>query len=56
VGLIPDANELEGAAEKAEDHLSQDVTSQVIPALIKALADLASKKRITVTIQAEDRV
>lgn len=50
-------DKMEQSAEQAEDHLSTDVTTQMIPALIKALTDMAAKKKVTVTITllVEDR-
>lgn len=52
---LPGAHDIEVEAEKAEDHLGVVVTERMIPALIKALSDLAAHKKITITIQFEDR-
>ncbi len=53
--LVPGADELEKSVEKAEDHLSAVVTTQMIPALIKGLSELISSKRVTITFTIEDK-
>lgn len=55
MGLIPGADDFERSAEKAEDHLGTVATSQIIPAFIAAVEGLLAKKKVTITIQVEDK-